>query len=358
MSGKRKAKNSTEQTRPATSGGLGRFDAMVAWWLSPMERSAIAPVRGLLGLMAALYFIDALTDVSFWFGVDGVHSSRNVAEFLQISGLGDAASVSISPLFLTDAIWVYQVYCFVTIVLSVMLMAGRGGRSVGVAVWLAVVFWANRLMWLAGLTETLLSLTLFATCFAPAWKWSLTKASASNQKTLESVSAESLSAELTATSSVATGLAIRLAAVQTSLIVVATWLSMLAGTVWWNGTGSIALAAPESVRTLALVDRMQNPLVYETITLWIFVAAPVGLWLSWGRGHVGKARRIGVALLMAWAMTLAVLGSHWIYGGVLVSGFLAIAMGVRGKAGPQGHRATGLQGHRVSGAHGFRATVT
>ncbi|WP_404305688.1 hypothetical protein [Neorhodopirellula lusitana] len=332
MSGKRKAKNSTEQTRPATSGGLGRFDAMVAWWLSPMERSAIAPVRGLLGLMAALYFIDALTDVSFWFGVDGVHSSRNVAEFLQISGLGDAASVSISPLFLTDAIWVYQVYCFVAIVLSVMLMAGRGGWSVGVAVWLAVVFWANRLMWLAGLTETLLSLTLFATCFAPAWKWTLTKANASGP-----VSAEPGAAETMAASSVATGLAIRLAAVQTSLIVVATWLSMLAGTVWWNGTGSIALAAPESVRTLALVDRMQNPLVYETITLWIFLAAPVGLWLSWGRGHVGKTRRIGVALLMAWAMTLAVLGSHWIYGGVLVSGFLAIAMGVRSMAGPQGH---------------------
>lgn len=287
------------------------FDRLVAWWVSPLRISTIGLIRFALGLVTVFYFSDALTDVSFWFGVEGVHSSQNVAEFLQRSGLQDAAAASISPLFLTDSLWVYQTYCLLGIAIATAMMLGRGGQWICVAAWLSVVLWSNRLLWLAGLTETILSLSLFATCFAPTWKVPLW-----NRRNLIAGEADALSP--------ATGFSIRLLAVQATLIGLATWLSMLAGEVWWNGTGAVALAAPESARSLGLVDSLRSPWIHEILTLAIVVTLPLGLSLAWRSGPDHSVRRYGVAILNGWAVLIAVLGSHWIYSGTLVCAFTAI----------------------------------
>jgi len=276
-----------------------------------MESSAIGRIRLWMGLLTLAYFADAMTDVAFWFGPDAAHSTVAVAEFLQLADLEDVAAVSVSPLFLVDAVWIYQVYLIVGMALAVALMAGRGGRWVTFSVWLWVVFYANRLLWLSGLTETLLSLTLFSTAFAAPHRNRLRKDASGT-------------AGVPRRASMATGVAIRLTAIQGSLVAAVTCGSMLAGRVWWNGTGSVAMAAPESIRTLDLVSWLENPFWHEPISWFLIVAVPFGLTLAWRNGTA----RFGAAVLVAWALLVAVLGSHWIYGGVLACSVYSIGVAV------------------------------
>ena len=275
-----------------------QLSVQAAWdrfWFSPGSVQAAARVRAALCLLTAVYFVGSWSDSTQWLVGDAPFSASRASTFLQTADLENDARWMLSPLFLADRLLgshavVYRAYLLVAIGLCGIVAFGRGGKIATWALWLAFVGWANRLVLLAGLTETLLSLGLFAAAIAPA-------ASAFDSDKLDWKA----------------GFSLRLTAVQITLFAACTVATMLAGTIWWNGLGSYALLAPVEDRTFAFgeVDTFfASPLVYDSLTHLLVIALPIGMLLAWLRPRSW----IGPAIVFAWCAIVAILGSHWLYG--------------------------------------------
>jgi len=254
----------------------------------------------MLCLLAIIYFLSSWVDADFWYGPTGPLSNSQVASFLATSGLGDTARWIVSPLFLTGTLWVYYAYLAIAMLLAVAVLLGKGGRVTAVLLWLAFVGWANRAMLVSGLTESLFSLALFAAAIAPPIP----------------LKAGRDRIDWTAQ------LSQRLIAIQGSLILLATFLTMLGGRVWFNGLGAYALAAPVQNRTfdLATTGILRNPSIHEALTHLIVIAIPAGLLLAW----IPATCRVGKTILWIWCGTIALLGSMWLYGALLACMISAI----------------------------------
>ncbi len=267
------------------------------FWYEPESTHHIARTRGVLCLITALYFISAWADVSFWYTAGRPFSPQNTSSFWRVAGLESATWWNVSPLFLTDNPLIYHGYLALGIVLCCAVVAGRGGRPAALALWALLVGWANRAMILSGLTETVLSLGLFAAAIAPA-----ASAWGSNR------------AEVHWTSR----LAGRLIAVQITLVGLATFITMLGGRVWFNGLGAYALAAPWQDRTINWTNQgslLGNATVHELLTHLLVFSLPIGLLLAWRR----STTRYGKAILMMWCVAIACLGSLWLYAAALAA---------------------------------------
>ena len=88
-------------------GGWDRF------WFSRADVAPVSVIRGLLAMTTLMYFLSAWSDAAFWYSSGGPLSATQVSEFLTTGGLESAGSWIISPLFLTEAAWVYQLYLIV-----------------------------------------------------------------------------------------------------------------------------------------------------------------------------------------------------------------------------------------------------
>lgn len=284
------------------------FSSWNQFWFRPEDVDSLANVRGGLALLAILFFLSAWSDVSFWY-VDGPFTVQNVSSFLASGDLESAGRWIISPLFFSSAAWFYYGYLAVGILAAVLVILGRGGRTMAFALWLLVIGWANRSMVLSGLAESLLSLGLFATAIAPprAWRpW---------------ISGSATEPSAYGWTSRFSG---RLLATQITVVGLATFVTMLAGNVWFNGIGAYALAAPAQDRTIDWTAS-GSPLIYgfvhESLTHLMVIALPLGFAMAWGR----KTNRIGQAVLLAWCLSVALLGSHWLYAAT----FAAMVMAIR-----------------------------
>lgn len=261
------------------------------FWFAPEAADRIARTRGLLCLITAVYFVSAFADVSFWYAEGGPFSPQNTSSFWQIAGLEQETRWNISPLFLTDTALVYHGYLAVGVMLCCVVAAGRGGRPAAFALWAMLVGWANRAMILSGLTETLLSLGLFAAAIAPA-----APAWASQPQNVHWTAR----------------LARQLIAVQITLVGLGTFITMLGGRVWFNGLGAYALAAPWQDRTINWTgddSLLVNATVHELLTHMLVFALPIGLLFAWRV----SATRYGKAILTLWCLAIACLGSLWLY---------------------------------------------
>ncbi|MEM6978835.1 MAG: hypothetical protein AAF539_04140 [Planctomycetota bacterium] len=283
-----------------TSSGPVNSNIPANWWFKPLPDSAIKGVRIGTALTAAIYFADAWQDVDFWFGPQSPHASQTLANFLQLSGLNEAVSGYASPLFWTESVWIFRGTLLLGFVLATAMALGLGGRFVRFSLWLVFLAYANRLLWLSGLAETSLSLSLAALTFAPSRPSDGPRGSAW------------------------TGFSLRLVAAQTTVLIGGTWLAMLSQTVWWDGTGAIALAAPTSNRTFDLIGLLTSPIWHELISLALVSIPPVGLLLSW---RPQPTFRIDwpIISLWTWCGLVALLGSYWIHSVVLAIGVMAIA---------------------------------
>jgi hypothetical protein len=287
-------------------------DSVGSWdhfWFASASVDPVASVRGLLCVITAAYFASCWSDVEFWYTDDGPLSPTRVSTFLQTGGLEDTAKWILSPLFLTSTAWIYRMYLVIGIVVAVLVTAGRGGRIALWALWLLLVGWANRAMIVAGLTETLLSLGLFASAIAPpqsSWRsWGRQRDDRGQ-------------IDWTA------GFSERLLAVQITVVGLSTFVTMLAGRIWFNGIGAYAVAAPVEDRTIDWTTSESlfiQASVHETLTHLMVIALPLGFVLAW----IGKTNRIGQAILILWCIVVALLGSHWLY----ASAFAAMVLAVR-----------------------------
>jgi hypothetical protein len=291
------SKSVRRTSRPENSGRWDRF------WFSPTSVQQIGLLRGVLCVITAIYFVSCWGDAAFWYADQGPLSSERVATFLQTSGLDDAARWIVSPLFLSNSPIVYRIYLAVGIAMTVVVASGRGGRWPGWVLWLLLVGWANREMLLSSLTESALSLGLFASAIAPPAPL-MPRRNRDDQRHWMA------------------GFAARLMAVQATVIAGATWVTMLGGRVWFNGLGAYALAAPAQDRTIDWTQFawFRNPIVYESLTHLLVLVLPIGLTLAWRP----SSSRIGKAMLLAWCLVIATLSSHWLYTATLATMLMAV----------------------------------
>ena len=284
--------------RELVIGGWDRY------WFSAAPVATVSMVRGLLAVIAFLYFLSAWPDAIFWYGEGGILSATHVSEFLRTGGLEGAGSWIISPLFLTETALVYQLYLLFGMAMAILVFCGGGGRWASFLLWFLFVGWANRAMLLSGLSETLLSLGLFAAAISPAGHaWSVISAM---RKTGLGTDTEQADEHWTA------GFSERLLAAQITLIGVATWVAMLGGRVWFNGLGAYAMAAPVEDRTIDWTNRnslLVQASVHEFLTHMMIITLPLGLFLSW----FPKYSSVGKLMLIVWCVAVAMLGSHWLY---------------------------------------------
>ena len=298
------------------------FDRLAQWWWRPVNGRSFCRIRGVLSLLTAGYFLEAFSDLPIWFGETGLHSSARVGQFLRSAGLEQEAAASISPLFLVDSYGIY--YLYVVLAATVCLViAGidlfpkfrlaaadrpavqRVMPALPWAIWLLVIAWANRLMWLSGVPDTLLSWSWFAVAIAGS--------RGSRMSTVDHGATE-VANDYSGCSAMV-GFGTRLLALQGSVLLLVTCISMLAAATWWNGTGAIALSTPAENRTVYLMPFLQPVWAHEWLTHAIVVAVPLGLFLAWRTTRT--SRRVGVGILIAWAVVVALLGSHWLYGGLI-----------------------------------------
>ncbi|MCH1438062.1 MAG: hypothetical protein L7W43_00290 [Rubripirellula sp.] len=294
------SKNSSA-IKVATESEIGGWDR---YWFSNAPVAPVSAIRGLLAIITLVYFLSAWSDATFWYADGGPLSATNVSEFLTTGGLESAGKWIVSPLFLTESAWIYQLYLGMGMAMSLAVLLGLGGRWMSFLLWGLFVGWANRAMLLSGLSETLLSLGLFAAAISPAGNaWSVFTV---KRPLTKNRSNEPLATHWTA------GFSERLLATQITVIGFATWVAMLGGRVWFNGLGAFALAAPVEDRTIDWTgpdSLLVEVFVYEGLTHLMMIALPLGLFLAW----LPKSSRKGKLILVGWCIAVAMLGSHWIY---------------------------------------------
>ena len=299
-------------------GGWDRF------WFSRADVAPVSVIRGLLAMTTLMYFLSAWSDAAFWYSSGGPLSATQVSEFLTTGGLESAGSWIISPLFLTEAAWVYQLYLIVGMATTLVVFCGRGGRGASFLLWFLFVGWANRAMILSGLAETLLSLALFAAAISPAGNaW---VALSSKRKQVVENDADELVMHWTA------GFSERLLAVQITVIGIATWVTMLGGRVWFNGLGAYALVAPVQDRTIDWTrpnSLLVQSSVHEILTHLMVIALPLGFFLAW----LPKSSNLGKLILVGWCIAVGMLGSHWLYALTFAVLILAIRPATQTPAG-------------------------
>ncbi|MEM9367462.1 MAG: hypothetical protein AAGD07_15835 [Planctomycetota bacterium] len=275
------------------------IDRFVAWWFRPIDISCFEWTRVLLAIACAGYFVGGMTDLSVWFGDAGWLRTDHVAGFLRLADLSSEAQTSISALFLTDRSWGYCLHLIIGCTLSVLWvlpMAGKHRSWIGAILWLCVAMWANRLLWVAGWSDKVLSMSVFVIALAGMRPRSSFEA-----------------------------FAVRLFACQTTCVLAMTTATMLAWDVWWDGTGSVALAANTGNRVLDLTGWLTiRPWFYEGITHALIVVPILGLMLLWTGPGSQVQRNLGTGALISWCVCVALLGNHWLLGLVIASGILAV----------------------------------
>ncbi len=283
------------------------------FWFEPSSVRLVSQLRGLLCLVTACYFLSSLTDVATWYGSDGVLSRTQVADWSSSQSESGELRWRMSPLFLTDHLMVFRGWAIIGVVLCVAVAIGRGGRWASIAVWLTLIGWANRSLFVAGIAEPLLSLSWLAASIAPA-STAITANGLFARPFFAVTDPRGLDRHWTAT------LSARLLAVQGTIIGLATFSTMMAGRVWWNGLGSYALAAPTQDRYFHAANWISPMMIHEPLTHLLLWILPLGLFLAWQPRY----ETIGRVLLVSWTIAIAVLTSHFLYASTLGIMFLAI----------------------------------
>jgi hypothetical protein len=301
-----------------------------SFWFLPTPIRSLRFVRSALCVVTAVYFLSAWGDVETWFQRGAPASSSNLATFFRTAELTSDARWMVSPLFMWDALFassslgqsafVYRLYLLVGILLAVAVGVSDQGdrlkvprfldRLLGscwpsVLLWAWFVGWANRIVLLAGIVEPLLSVSLAALAIAPIGRH------ADGTATIGPFSWR-------------TTLAKRLLAVQMSLIAMMTTATMLASSVWWNGTGAYALVAPTEDRWFDVRGSIfETPWVYELTTTWIVCTLPIGILLAWR----SSTRPIGLGLILVWCCLVALLSENVLFAVTLAITATAIGTG-------------------------------
>ncbi len=256
---------------------------------------SLAMVRIGLAVVAFWHFASHWSDIAFWFAGDGILSAQALGVFLADADLGDTVQWRLSPLYWVDSPMLLRGYLLGGMLLAIAMPLVRSTRAVTIALWLSVVWLANRSMMIGGLEEVTLAWGLGYLAIAPA--------------------GTPVSSLPSGTAAWTTMLARRLTQIHLSIVFLVTGLAMLSSLAWWDGTGVMAVVSPIESRYSDFTETLRSPLVHELLTHGIVlgaIALPALLW-------IGSTRTAGFCLAIVWCVGLAILSSQWMH-------FLALAM--------------------------------
>ena len=293
----------SESQHREPSGSAGNQSWSLFWFGLPTKSAGLTTVQFIIGCISVWFFCSHFRDAGFWFGEEGILSPRQVAGFLDDADLSDAVTWQWSPLYLTDSAIVVRIYLVVaaclaglTVVMTILsarktplfgVRTAAVEKGVWLSVWLAVVWLANRSLLISGTEEIALSA---ATGYLALAQWPFCRS-----------------------------LATRLLQIHACLLLGSGGLQMLASEEWWDGTGSVAVAAPVGRRFLNLADWISEPWIHESLThllVLLAIAVPVLIWTR-------LLRCSAMWAAVGWCGVMALLSSQWIYFPTLAAMFLA-----------------------------------
>ena len=270
------------------------------FWFQPRSPRSVAWTNALLYLITLLYFADCLLDCTTWFANARPFSGANSANFLRSAGLEAEATWVLSPLFWLERYlgspgWLFQSYLVVAILACVGSAFGVLGRMGGWITWLLFVGWANRVLFLGGLAEPLLSLGLLGAAVSGPVN-AINLFSADGRDSLKS------------SKSWTYGLASRLHAIHVTLFLICVVISMCGHDVWLHGAGASAFASPSANRLVDISSALEVDVIDRAVSYSLVLLPPVGLLCA----AIGF-KRWGMRLLLTWAVMVAVLGSMFLF---------------------------------------------
>ncbi|QDT13123.1 hypothetical protein [Planctomycetes bacterium K23_9] len=285
------------------------------WFASECPQS-VCSIRGVFCVITAIYFASSMADVGQWYGQGDAFSQQNVASFFATADLQHETRWIWSPLFVLESLlgnhtWIHFAYLLVGIGLCVSVIVGKGGRIVPWLLWALFAGWANRILFLAGTVEILLSLCLFACAIAPPGKAWFRRA-----ELVDSLPSRHWTAAFSK----------RLLGLQLTVFGIVTWMTMLSHDVWWNGLGSIALSSQIDGSKFGPASILGTTIAHEMVTHFLALALPIGLGLAW-TGWFGASNRIakvGLGVLLCWCLVVAVIGAHWLYAATFATACFAL----------------------------------
>jgi len=258
------------------------------WFESPESSRSLKTVRIGICVVAVWYFASHWGDVALWFGDAGVLSADTVSGFVAAANVSAETAWRWSPLYLTGSPSLLRAYLVVGVVLAIIAAIYSRSRVPMVMLWLWCVWLANRSLLIAGNEDTLLCSSLAYLCLA-APSPALTD-SATRWNWLSSLSR-------------------RMIQVHVSLLIGMIGLASLSSAIWWDGTGSVAMAAPVGRRLLDVTTWLSSPAVHESITHTLIMAAVAGPVLLWVR----QTRAAAMVSLVAWCVVVGLLSSQWMF---------------------------------------------
>ncbi len=263
------------------------------WFRDSRESASLRPIRVGLAIAALAYFVSHWSDIGWWFGSGGILSTDRLSRFLLASNLEGEGFWRWSPLFWVGSASGLRLYLVSGAALAVLSAssitrqcpAWLESRIPSLLLWLWVVWLANRSLLVAGPEEMVLAAGLAYLAISPpddtpGWPRALAR---------------------------------RLFQLHVSGLIALTGLTMLASTVWWDGTGVVAVAAPAGRRWWDLSEVVSIPWVHEPLThaiVALAILAPPALWCS-------STARVAWVLLLVWCGTLAALSGNLLYFAVL-----------------------------------------
>ncbi|MGV3483677.1 MAG: hypothetical protein ACO1RT_04590, partial [Planctomycetaceae bacterium] len=243
------------------------------WFYSEHGATSLQVVRIGLSLIAAWYFLSHWADIGLWFAGDGILATEQLGRLIEAEDLVDQYKWRLSPLYWVESTVLLRIYLAIGVLLAIAACVLHTTRAAAVLLWLWCVWLANRSLVISGPEELALVFGLAYIAIASPenpFHW-------------------------------ATALARRLIQVHTTLLVVITGLTMLASMIWWDGSGSLSLAAPVGRRMLDVTGMLESLWLQDLVThLLVLTAilAPIAIWVK-------RTRRAAQAVLLVWLLLVA-----------------------------------------------------
>ena len=262
--------------RPESNSAWQRF-----WFVNNPQEGSLQAVRIGLSAIAIWYFASHWSDIGQWFSSEGLLATEQLGRLIEAEGLVEQFKYWLSPLYWLESTAGLRAFLVVGMALAVAAGTVRRTRIPSVLLWLWCVWLANRSLVIAGPEELTLVFGLAYVAIA----------SPNNPRHWTTASAK------------------RLLQVHTTMLIGFSGLTMLSSIVWWDGTGSMAVAAPIGRRLLDLTSLLSNLWVQSLLThviVFTAILAPIALWFR-------PTRRPALIALLIWCLLMALLSSQWMY---------------------------------------------
>lgn len=266
------------------------------WFADQRGAASLQLIRIGLSIVAIWYFVSHWEDINTWFSTEGILSSTRIGGFLDAADLTSDATWRWSPLYLTGEGVVLRAYLVIGILLAIATALTHRTRVPAIMLWLWCVWLSNRSLMISGTEE-------LALCFGLGY---LAIASPNDFHNRDLADKD---ASYSAPYSWTTAFSMRLIQVHTTLLIGLTGLTMLSAKIWWDGTGSVSVAAPIGRRLINVTELITNATTHEILSHAIIILAlvcPIAIWFNATR----KAAFFG---LLIWYLIMAILSSQWMH---------------------------------------------